>query len=992
MSDKKWNEEDWRDGISADVREKYKPSAPKVESAELSENSDRPVTAVPPRPPRKFRDYNLPEAKAVPVRNPESVPESRRRRVQFAIPAAEASKGSLAVGAFVKVGYQKKGKDTLHLYRHKKNGLRVVLAPKSSNNVCALSVCFLVGSKAESLGTTGSAHILEHELFKGSSSFNKAEGNDIWAVLGNAGVRLNASTSKDRTEFNSTLPNKECLYKALEIEADRLRAPLLQGLSTEYVVVRNEYERGKNNSSSLLREMVFKMAFPMSSAGVPTIGSLEDIQNVLKHAEDLRKFHRENYCCANCIVVVSGVFGEAEDLLAKIHSCFGKLRAGKCLRDIDPDTGMDRAETEHDQPQRGVRSVDIAGEMPIVLLGYRSPASAVSREAIALEVLAQWMSGGQNGMFANMLRNDDDLHSVEIDYERVYGQTLFNVWIVVVSGGNTSDKCHRLQHQIMNQLERDTMSASQLSNAKAALDRKWSLERDVSCTSYTSAVVESLSRCNSPFDVFERHNVLKSITLDDVEKTAKQIFVPWRCTIGRVLPELLEVPIEVPTCKKYSVKGSEKIVAECVPAERHTIPYNEAKEDDSSVMLVDPNVNTVSLRVHIPATATKTDIETKLSAALATVGVKLEDGTVLSEAELQNVFEENGAVPKVSGNHTGITLSIDIGADRDAKNVIGLLHRALTHPIVEDTDFTRKKHFLSAETVGSDYDVNTTASKLFTQCLFHSEGDPRARLSGKDESTILKNMTKTQALGYLKTLAERPAWVTCIGPDTDTLEYVRSLFRCKERPVHDLALNVPSVSPQANKILLHPMDGKTSATMLLGCATGITANDPRSVALSLATDSLGGGFTSTLMQKVREDAGLTYGIYSNTGAVDPSTSTFVTQATFAPQLVERGVNLSRKLVKEWRENGITQTMLDNSKRRALGSVALASDSPSAVCSALHAARLHSASPAHRCASLPERIQAVTLEEANEVIASLPPFSEFVCVAAGALPKQNLHFR
>lgn len=57
---------------------------------------------------------------------------------------------------FDKIGYQEHEGNTLHLYRHKKNKLRVVLAPKSSNNVCAMSVCFLVGSKAETLSTTGS--------------------------------------------------------------------------------------------------------------------------------------------------------------------------------------------------------------------------------------------------------------------------------------------------------------------------------------------------------------------------------------------------------------------------------------------------------------------------------------------------------------------------------------------------------------------------------------------------------------------------------------------------------------------------------------------------------------------------------------------------------------------------------------------------------------------------------------------------------------------
>jgi len=126
--------------------------------------------------------------------------------------------------------------------------------------------------------------------------------------------------------------------------------------------------------------------------------------------------------------------------------------------------------------------------------------------------------------------------------------------------------------------------------------------------------------------------------------------------------------------------------------------------------------------------------------------------------------------------------------------------------------------------------------------------------------------------------------------------------------------------------------------------------------------------------------------------VDPSTSTFATQATFAPSLLEKGVNMSRKLVKEWREKGITKKMLEDSKSRALGAVALASDSAVAVCNSLHAARLHFDNPARRCASLPDRIKAVTLKEANEAVASLPPFEEFVCVAVGAIPKSNMQFK
>lgn len=974
--------DDWRDGFPDEV---WKAQLGK----ELAETTPVPLKEAPAfkvqpsAPPLEEKSEEAPAEEA----------QQRQTRKDYK-PKPIHSAGKVDFGCFTKVGYQEHNGDTIHLFRHKTNKLRVCLAPKSSNNVSALSVCFLVGSKAETLGTTGSAHILEHMLFKGSAHFNKENGNDLWTLLAGAGVRLNASTSKDRTEFNSTLPSVELLYKALEIEADRLASPKLAGLSTEYVVVRNEYERGKNNSASLMREMVFKTAFPMTSCGIPTIGSREDIESILKHQEDLRKFHRKNYCCANCIVVVSGVFGDAESLLNHIHQCFGKLPAGECLRDINQATGMDASETEHDDLQRGSRGVDIAGEMPLIVLGYRSPPSGACREAVALELLGHWMSAGQSGMFAEMLRNDRTLHSIEVDYERVHGQTLFNVWITPVSVKNSTELCRRLQSSVMHMLlQAGTsdfgMSPAQLARVKESLNEAWLAERNASCTSYTSSIVESLSRCNSPFDVFARHQILEGLTPDDIAKVAQDVFVVHRCTVGRVLPDLSTLSLSNPSCTPYSV-GGDRIVPVFNPAPAHTVPYDSARVTKGGVFMHDPRAKTTSFRVHIPSSRSKSDIETSLTAALATLGVKLEDGTILTESELKRVFEKEGALPSISGNHTGITLAVDVQRGKDAAGLARLVKRAMTHPVVDETAFERKKHYLSAETVGLDYDVNTTAAKLFSQSVFHEPSDPRARLAGQDESRLLKELTHQTSMSFLTEMVGRPAWVTCIGPDEETLKVIQAVFDQGDAvPEHDASLKMPSPSPYANRVLMHPMEGKTSCTMILGCASDIGPNDPRSVALSLGVDSLGGGFTSTLMQKVREERGLTYGIYANTGIVDPSTSLFTTTATFAPELMEEGVKLSRELVSQWRENGINETQLASAKRRALGAVALASDSSASVCNSLHAARLHCSEPARRCASLPQRIENVTLEDVNAAIASLPPFHQFVCVATGAIPKTKL---
>lgn len=130
--------EDWRDGFPAEV---WKAQLGK----ELAETTPVPLKEAPAQ---------RVQPSAAPLNQP--APSKQRQTRKDYKPKPIHSAGKLNVGCFTKVGFQEHNGDTIHLFRHKTNKLRVVLAPKSSNNVSALSVCFLVGSKAETLGTTGS--------------------------------------------------------------------------------------------------------------------------------------------------------------------------------------------------------------------------------------------------------------------------------------------------------------------------------------------------------------------------------------------------------------------------------------------------------------------------------------------------------------------------------------------------------------------------------------------------------------------------------------------------------------------------------------------------------------------------------------------------------------------------------------------------------------------------------------------------------------------
>ena len=191
------------------------------------------------------------------------------------------------------------------LLQHKKNKLRVALVPMPANNIAALTIVFTVGSKSERTGMTGSAHILEHELFK------KFPGFDIWHDLGDYGARINASTSKNRTEFHEIL-TADRVMKALELEALRMRSAPLTGLLTEKVVVRNEFERSKNTP----RRFIMKSC-TWWLAGGSTIGTQHDIE--FEQRDRLQQFKGKYYCCASAAIVLSGTF-DADQVLDQIRA------------------------------------------------------------------------------------------------------------------------------------------------------------------------------------------------------------------------------------------------------------------------------------------------------------------------------------------------------------------------------------------------------------------------------------------------------------------------------------------------------------------------------------------------------------------------------------------------------------------------------------------------------------------------------------------------
>ena len=101
-------------------------------------------------------------------------------------------------------------------YKFEQNGLTVLALEDHSAPVVTFMVTYHVGSRNEAVGHTGSTHLLEHLMFKGSRNFNKEKGTAIWNELQNIGAQINATTWNDRTNYFEVVPSKH-LERAIEI-------------------------------------------------------------------------------------------------------------------------------------------------------------------------------------------------------------------------------------------------------------------------------------------------------------------------------------------------------------------------------------------------------------------------------------------------------------------------------------------------------------------------------------------------------------------------------------------------------------------------------------------------------------------------------------------------------------------------------------------------------------------------------------------------------
>lgn len=221
------------------------------------------------------------------------------------------------------------------------NGLRVIFHEDRSTPIVAVNIWYHVGSKNETPGKTGFAHLFEHMMFQGSKNYD----DDYFKPIQEAGGTLNGSTNADRTNYWEVVPSN-FLELALFMEADRMGG-LLDALTEEKLnnqreVVKNEKRQNYDNRPyGLVPARIAEVMYPPTHPyHWLTIGSLADLDAA--SMEDVKAFFRRFYTPNNASLAIAGDF-DPREARRWVEKYFGPIARGpRVERVAAPQPRLDR--------------------------------------------------------------------------------------------------------------------------------------------------------------------------------------------------------------------------------------------------------------------------------------------------------------------------------------------------------------------------------------------------------------------------------------------------------------------------------------------------------------------------------------------------------------------------------------------------------------------------------------------------------------------------
>ena len=797
------------------------------------------------------------------------------------------------------------------------NGLRVVIVENHLAPVVTTEINYLVGSNEAPKDFPGTAHALEHMMFRGSKGLSADQLADIAAAMGGD---FNADTRQSVTQYFFTVPSED-LDLALHIESIRMNSVLATDSlwKNERGAIEQEVARDLSNPQYLFFKKLLKALFKGTPYEHDALGTRPSFNKTT--GAMLKKFHDSWYAPNNAVLVIVGDLN-IQKTLNEVKKLFGDIPSKKLPPKPDVKLGIVNVDT-----------LNSTTDLPygFAIISFRMPGTD-SHDYFASQILSDVFNNQRGDLYSELVPTGKALYA-GFSYEGLPKSGLGLAYAVFPKGADTQSLVNEMKKIISEQIQKgfpsDLVEAEKRHELSDAEFQKNSVSGLADAWSEAIAVESRISPS-------EDLKALENVTLEEVNNVAKKYLDQNHAIYAVLTPESSGKPIS-----KKGFGGQESF----------------APKNPKAVELPEW-ANTAIKRLSVPSSIVNPVVSTLPN------GIKLivQKENISNTVSLYGMIKNNSDLEAPNGEE-GVANLLDqlfeygskkfdrvafqkalddIGADESAgtsfslrtlanhfERGVELLADNELNPGLPENAFKIVRNRTSASVAGELKSPDYLAGRALDEGLYPA-GDPELRQTTPETIDSLKLIS---IKNYYKHVY-RPDLTTIvvighIEPDSAkniVEKYFGGWNAVGAKPNTDLpsvTQNNPSTSNVPDKSRVQ--DGVTLAETI-----GLTRSNPDYYALELGNHVLGGAFYATRLYKdLRENSGLVYYVSSSFN-IGKTRSTYAVRYGCDPPNVTKARSIIEHDLKKMQDSVITPHELEQAKAMLLREIPLSESSLSSI--------------------------------------------------------------
>lgn len=401
-----------------------------------------------------------------------------------------------------------------------KNGVRVIHVPMYNDERCYFGVSFKTGSRNDHPEYLGTAHFLEHMMFRGT------QGYPSFFQFANAfewlGGEWNAETGHEHTEYSFN-GSSRVLPKVIDFFSELINKPIFLNFEDERKVILREIE-DELNEFGLSTDIDWHMAqlmWPESNIAAPITGTAETVKKItLTH---LKEYRDKYYTPDNMVISIVGGT-DSKNIFSEIDKRFSNTPlARKKESQAFPLT------TQTKPNYKLIKNTD---NQYHIQLSFRAEKDG-SPKSFQYEILSRILTDGFCSRLPNRLREELGLiYDIDSDYGQFKEAGSFDINVSV-----TLDKLEQLLKEtclILKSLKKSGPDQDELNKAKhrATIDLSL-LQTDPEEVGFRLAWSALTGVEKSLLKELEK---TQKIVAEDIKHIARELFQPANSSIVLIGP------------------------------------------------------------------------------------------------------------------------------------------------------------------------------------------------------------------------------------------------------------------------------------------------------------------------------------------------------------------------------------------------------------------------------------------------------------------------